>query len=114
MIHNTGADFDTVSQHGLLIGYGGDFLTVCGVKLFVDGALGSRGAAMPAPYSDDSGNSGTLLQTPIELTAMIGKALGKGYQVAIRAIGDGGSHKVLDCFEVAYKLHAGANLRNRG
>jgi len=113
LIHNTGADFDTVSQHGPLIGYGGDFLTVRGVKLFADGALGSRGAAMLAPYSDDPANSGTLFQTPAELTAMIGKALGKGYQVAIHAIGDRANREVLDGFEAAYKQHGGENLRNR-
>jgi predicted amidohydrolase YtcJ len=113
LIHNTGADFDTISEHGPLIGYGGDFLTVRGVKLFADGALGSRGAAMLAPYSDDSGNSGRLFQTPAELTAMIGKALGKDYQVAIHAIGDRANREVLDSFEAAYKQHGGENLRNR-
>lgn len=113
LIHNAGADFDTISRHGPLIGYGGDFLTVRGVKLFADGALGSRGAAMLAPYSDDPGHSGTLFQTPAELTAMIGKALGKGYQVAVHAIGDRANREVLDSFEAACRQHGGENLRNR-
>ena len=113
LIHNTGTDFDIISEHGPLIDYGGDFLTVRGVKLFADGALGSRGAAMLASYSDDPGNNGTLFQTPAELTAMIGKALSKGYQVAIHAIGDRANREVLDSFEAAYKLRGGENLRNR-
>ena len=46
MILGTGDDFDVISQHGPLIGYGNDFLSVRTVKLFADGALGSRGAAM--------------------------------------------------------------------
>ena len=49
MIHGTGKDFDIISRHGPLIGYGNDFLTVRTVKLYADGALGSRGAALLAP-----------------------------------------------------------------
>ncbi|HEV2681114.1 MAG TPA: amidohydrolase [Rhodanobacter sp.] len=113
MVRGTGKDFDIISRNGPLIGYGDDFLTVRAVKLFADGALGSRGAAMLAPYSDDPENSGLLFQTPAELTAMIGKALGKGYQVAIHAIGDRANREVLDSYEAAYKLHGGQNLRNR-
>ena len=82
MIGGTGADFDAISKSGPLIGYGNDYLTVRSVKLYADGALGSRGAALLAPYSDEPGNSGLLFNTPDALTAMIGKALGKGYQVA--------------------------------
>ncbi|HUW51929.1 MAG TPA: amidohydrolase [Rhodanobacter sp.] len=113
MIHGTGKDFDAISKHGPLIGYGDDFLTVRAVKLYADGALGSRGAAMLEPYSDDPGNRGLLFHTPAELTAMIGKALGMGYQVAIHAIGDRANREVLDSYAAAYKLHGGENLRNR-
>jgi predicted amidohydrolase YtcJ len=113
MIRNTGNDFDTISKNGPLLGYGDDFLTVHAVKLFSDGALGSRGAAMLAPYSDDPHNRGLLFHSPTELTAMIGKALVKGYQVNIHAIGDRANREVLDSFAAAYKLHGGENLRNR-
>lgn len=114
MIRDTGADFDSVSQHGPLIGYGNDFLTVRAVKLFADGALGSRGAAMLKPYSDDPHNRGLLFLKPDELTAKIDKAFGKGYQVAIHAIGDGANREVLDSFAAAYKTHPDAiALRNR-
>jgi predicted amidohydrolase YtcJ len=113
MIGGTGADFDTLSKDGPLIGYGGDFLTVRSVKLYTDGALGSRGAAMLAPYSDDPHNKGLLFHTPKELTAMIGKALGKGYQVGVHAIGDAGNREVLDSFAAAYAVHGGKALRNR-
>lgn len=113
MIRDTGSAFDTISANGPLLGYGNDFLTVRAVKLYSDGALGSRGAAMLAPYSDDPHNRGLLFHPPAELTAMIGKALAKGYQVNIHAIGDGANHEVLDSFAAAYKLHGGENLRNR-
>ncbi len=113
MISGTDANFDTISRNGPLIAYGNDFLTVRSVKLYADGALGSRGAALLAPYSDQPGNRGLLFHTPAELTAMIGKALGKGYQVNVHAIGDGGNREVLDAFEAAYKKHGGKALRNR-
>jgi predicted amidohydrolase YtcJ len=113
MVGGTGKDFDVASEHGPLIGYGGDFLTVRAVKLYADGALGSRGAAMLQPYSDDPHNRGLLFQPPAELTAMIGKALAKGYQVCVHAIGDRANREVLDSFAAAYKQHGGENLRNR-
>ncbi|EIM03413.1 amidohydrolase [Rhodanobacter denitrificans] len=114
MIRNTGAAFDTISQDGPLIGYGGDFLTMRAVKLFADGALGSRGAAMLKPYSDDPHNRGLLFMPPAAMTAKIDKAFAKGYQVAIHAIGDGANREVLDSFATAYKTHPAAiALRNR-
>jgi predicted amidohydrolase YtcJ len=114
MIGDTGADFDTLSKNGPLTGYGDDFLSLRAVKLYADGALGSRGAALLTSYSDDPKNSGLLFHAPAEMTAMIAKALGKGYQVCIHAIGDGGNREVLDAFAAAYKQVAGAEqLRNR-
>jgi predicted amidohydrolase YtcJ len=114
MIGDTGADFDSLSKNGPVIAYGGDFLSLRAVKLYADGALGSRGAALLAPYSDDAKNSGLLFHAPSEMTAMIAKALGKGYQVCIHAIGDGGNREVLDAFAAAYQqVGGGEQLRNR-
>jgi len=113
MILGTGDDFNVISKNGPLIGYGDDFLTVRAVKLFADGALGSRGAAMLQPYSDDPHNRGLLFMKPDEMTAKISKALGKGYQVAIHAIGDRANREVLDSYAAAYKQHDGSDLRNR-
>ena len=114
MIDEVGADFDAISAGGPLIGYGHDFLTVRSVKLYADGSLGSRGAAMLAPYSDSPENRGLLFNTPEVLTAKIGKALGRGYQVGVHAIGDAANREVLDAFAAAYRTHPGADaLRNR-
>jgi predicted amidohydrolase YtcJ len=114
MIGGTDRDFDIISKNGPLIGYGNDFLTVRAVKLYADGALGSRGAAMLLPYSDDPGNRGLLFHTPAELTAMIDRALGKHYQVAIHAIGDRANREVLDSYTAALRAHPdGIALRNR-
>lgn len=114
MAGGTGADFDAISRDGPVIGAGQDTLTVRSVKLYSDGALGSRGAALLAPYSDDPGNRGLLFSTQAEMTAMIGKALGKGWQANVHAIGDRGNRVVIDSFAAAYQAHPGSDtLRNR-
>lgn len=114
MIGGTGKDFDAISKDGPLIGYGDDFLSVRSVKLYADGALGSRGAAMLMPYSDDAKNSGLLFSPPDEMTAMISKTFDHGYQVCVHAIGDKGNREVLDSIAVAYKKFPDAKaLRNR-
>jgi len=88
LIHGTGDDFDVISKDGPLIGYGNDFLTVRAVKLYADGALGSRGAAMLKPYADDPHNSGLLFLKPGELTAMIGNWLAFGRFQAVLDIAE--------------------------
>ncbi len=113
MIGGTGEDFDKLAVDGPLSGYGGGFLDVRAVKLFSDGALGSRGAALLAPYADDAHNKGLLFHTPAELTAMIAKAIGKGYQVGVHAIGDAANHEVLDAYAAVFKAEGGKDLRNR-
>jgi predicted amidohydrolase YtcJ len=113
MIQETGADFDALSNGGPLVGYGNDRLTVRSVKLFADGALGSRGAAMLAPYSDMSSQRGLLFMTDDEMVHNVEKALRAGYQVNIHAIGDAANHQVLDAFEHAYTAVGGRLLRNR-
>ena len=114
MIRDTGKSFDAISKDGPLIGYGDDFLTVRAVKLFADGALGSRGAAMLKPYSDDPHNSGLLFMPPATMTAKIEKAFAKGYQVGIHAIGDHANREVLNSYAAAYKAYPDAiALRNR-
>lgn len=73
-------------------------LTVRAVKFFADGALGSRGAAMLEPYSDDPKNSGLLLVEPAVLEARIRTATDEGFQVATHAIGDRANATVLDIY----------------
>jgi predicted amidohydrolase YtcJ len=113
MIADTGEDFHALSTQGPLIGYGGDFLTVRAVKLYADGALGSRGAAMLAPYADAPAQRGLLFMTDRDMEAKIETALKAGYQVNVHAIGDAGNRQVLDGFEAAYKAVGGRELRNR-
>lgn len=90
-----------------------DMLSVMSVKLYSDGALGSRGAALLAPYSDDIDNKGLLLTKPIELDKFVEDILAKKFQVNVHAIGDRGNRIVLDAIEKAYKKVGGQSLRNR-
>lgn len=66
----------------------GGRLQMRGVKLYGDGALGSRGAALHEDYSDDPGNRGLLVTAPDALEAAMAKARRCGIQVATHAIGD--------------------------
>ena len=113
MILGTGDDFAVLSKSGPLLGYGDDRLTIRSVKLFADGALGSRGAALLAPYSDMPSQQGLLFMSDAEMRGKIATALEAGYQVNIHAIGDAANHQALDAFEAAYKLVGGRQLRNR-
>ncbi len=81
-----------------LLGYADDRLTVRSVKLYADGALGSRGAALLEPYTDDPGNRGLLRHDQAALTNSVRKAIDKGFQVSIHAIGDAGNRAALDAF----------------
>lgn len=83
---------------GVRIGQGRDFLTVRAVKVLADGALGSRGAALLADYSDEPGNRG-LLTTPTErLDELAREARRNGWQLWIHAIGERGNRVALDAF----------------
>ena len=72
------------------------------VKLYADGALGSRGAALLDPYSDDPKNLGLLLSSEQHIYDVSVKALRAGYQVNTHAIGDRGNRTTLDAYEKAF------------
>ncbi|TKR30960.1 amidohydrolase [Luteimonas gilva] len=72
-----------------------------GVKLYMDGALGSRGAALLDDYSDDPGNRGLLVTQPKDFEAAVNKAKRCGVQVATHAIGDRGNRLALDAYQRA-------------
>ena len=84
--------------HGLYRHAGGR-LQMRGVKLYMDGALGSRGAALLEDYSDDHGNRGLLMTDPAAFESAVRKARDCGVQVATHAIGDRGNRLVLDAYQ---------------
>src|SRR5262249_57095783 len=73
------------------------------IKLFIDGAMGSRGALMFEPYQDDPKNSGLLLIDPHLLESITVAALKNGWQVCTHAIGDKGNALVLGAYAAARK-----------
>jgi predicted amidohydrolase YtcJ len=113
MISGSGETFDELSKNGPVESYGNDMLALRSVKLYSDGALGSRGAAMLQPYSDDPGNVGLLFMEQEEMDAAVSKVVGKGFQANIHAIGDAGNRQVLDALEKAQNEHGDQGLRNR-
>jgi predicted amidohydrolase YtcJ len=87
------------------INYGDKRFTVRAVKRAIDGALGSRGAWMLAPYSDLPSTSGMNTDTLDDLRQTAELAIANGYQVAVHAIGDRGNREVLNTYEAAFKRH---------
>jgi len=79
----------------------GDRLTVRSIKLVADGALGSRGAALKTPYSDDPGNAGLLILQEKDIERVAREAVAHGFQVNTHAIGDRANRTVLDAYAAA-------------
>jgi predicted amidohydrolase YtcJ len=78
-------------------------LWIRSIKLYADGALGSRGAALLDHYSDDPNNFGLLVSKPEHLRQVAIEALRHGFQVCTHAIGDRGNRVVLDAYETALR-----------
>jgi predicted amidohydrolase YtcJ len=92
--------------------YGGR-LSFRAIKVYIDGALGSRGAALLAPYSDDPGNTGLLRTTQADVQRLCERALKAGFQVCTHAIGDRGNRVVLDAYEAALRTSSVRDHRFR-
>ena len=92
-------DFESYIEAGLRTGFGDDWIRIGAVKLFSDGALGPRTAALLNPYELDSSNSGFLLLTTEEIVEIGKRSSMNGLALAIHAIGDRANREVLDAFE---------------
>ncbi len=99
VIDGPGEAWDQFLASGPLIGYGKNHLTVRAIKLYADGALGSRGAALIEPYSDDPGNRGLTMASAEVLDSVARQAVRHGFQVCTHAIGDRANHMMLDIYE---------------
>ncbi len=100
MLTDDAALLDAWLTHKPLVGYG-DRLTVRSVKMYADGALGSRGALMLAPYSDDPSNTGLTVSREEHMRDVARRARASGYQANTHAIGDRAVRNVLDAYEQA-------------
>jgi hypothetical protein len=76
-------------------------LTIRAFKVFADGALGSRGAALLEPYSDAPDTKGVMTTSPAEIHSLTKSALQRGFQVCTHAIGDAANRLTLDAYEQA-------------
>jgi predicted amidohydrolase YtcJ len=81
------------------------------IKHYADGALGSRGAALFAPYADRPDTSGLMQSTAAEMVPLYEDALRKGIQITTHAIGDRGNAEVLDWYEAALKAVPGSQRK---
>jgi len=101
-VDGIGKTWEKYLKEGKLVGYGKNFVSVDGIKLFVDGAMGSRGALMTEPYQDDPKNFGLMLLSEDQIYQVAKDAIAKGLQVATHAIGDSGNNIVLNAYERAF------------
>ena len=84
-----------------------DRLRMNGIKLYLDGALGSRGARLKVAYADDPGNSGLQRLDGTQLRNLMSRAAIDGFQVAIHAIGDAANAEALDAIEELSETYGG-------
>jgi predicted amidohydrolase YtcJ len=84
-----------------------DRLRLNGVKLYADGALGSRGASMKAPYADSPGNKGLTLLNGTQLRNLMSRAAMDHFQVAVDAIGDAANAATLDAIDELSQTYTG-------
>ncbi len=113
MIGGTGEDFDQLAKNGPLKDYGDGMYALRAVKLYSDGALGSRGAALIKPYSDEPHSHGLLFYKSAQMDQMMTKAMRKGYQVNVHAIGDAGNKQILDIYQKELKATKSEAQRHR-
>ncbi|MEO0057625.1 MAG: hypothetical protein RIT17_1082, partial [Pseudomonadota bacterium] len=84
-----------------------DRLRMGGIKLYLDGALGSRGAVLKAPYHDDPGAKGLPLLTPAQLRNLMSRASMDNFQTAVHAIGDAANAEVLAAIQELSESYKG-------
>lgn len=110
--HLAGGVLEEALAVGLRSGFGSDWHRVGGVKLFLDGALGSQTAAMLEPYRGTT-DTGLLEMSQEELEAVARKAAAGGINVALHAIGDRANRQALDVLQALQEAGVGIGLRHR-
>lgn len=101
LVPDGGEILDEYIAHSPQIGLGNHKLTLRCIKVFVDGALGARGAAMLQPYSDSPEDMGMIRNDEEQIYKVVSKSMRAGYQVAMHAIGDRGNRIALNAIERA-------------
>jgi predicted amidohydrolase YtcJ len=104
---------DRFMRRGPQVGLHDNRIWIRSIKLLVDGALGSRGAALLDPYSDAPENTGLIRVQPSRIQDVANRSLRSGFQLNVHAIGDRGNRIVLDAFEAALRQTPAADHRFR-
>ena len=107
------AMIDNLSEHDRVLEQPGSLFSARGIKVYVDGALGSRGAALLEPYDDDPGNHGLVITGADELARAVAWAAASGWQLGVHAIGDRANRMVLDAYAQVIQAQPGKDLRFR-
>jgi len=102
-VYGPGEDAQQFLREGSTISAYDHHFTQRTIKVILDGALGSRGAALLKPYSDAPNTSGYLTEKEEDLRPMFKDALRRGIQVETHAIGDRANRLILDLYEQAFK-----------
>ncbi len=113
MLSASNEELEKSAAKARVVGAGRNHLTVRAIKRLADGALGSRGAWLLAPYADAPGSTGlnTYAMKDLERTAEI--AVTNGFQLGVHAIGDRANREVLDVYERVLARHPKKDLRFR-
>jgi len=115
-IYGMYANEDTTLEKGFARGpfvSADSLLTIRAVKIYGDGAMGSRGALLLADYTDQPGHRGLPVTSAADMDSIFGLAAAAGFQICTHAIGDGGNRLVLDLYENEMKNFVGRDLRWR-
>ncbi|MBX5328703.1 amidohydrolase [Candidatus Bathyarchaeota archaeon A05DMB-5] len=104
---------DELISLGLLSGFGNDMIKVGFVKLFADGSLGARTAALKQPYADKPETCGIMLYSQRKLNRLVLKGHKAGLQLAVHAIGDCAVEAVLKAYGKALRVFPRVNHRHR-
>src|SRR5439155_17521515 len=105
MLRQPNAAIEPSLKKYYIVGAGDDHLTVRAIKRQIDGALGSRGAWLLAPYSDLPSSSGLNTEDPADIERTAELAIAGGYQLCVHAIGDRANREVLDIYERVFRRH---------
>lgn len=108
-----GEAWDAWSNQAPLVDYGNGMLNVRSVKMYMDGALGSRGAALMEVYDDDPGNRGLTFMSVEDHEQLVRSAIDRGFQPCTHAIGDRGNHVVLNVYEKILRSLPAGDYRPR-
>ena len=112
-IWRTGELLDSLLASGPIIAEGNHRLTLRGIKLSIDGALGARGAALLAPYSDEPNATGIIRVPAQQVYEIVAASVKSGFTAALHAIGDRGNRIVVDEVERVLKEHPTPDHRIR-